>query len=340
MQTSSKIKAAFFSGPASWLPISPIDYTYGHGRRTRLAALCDLHPRVVTAENFSAELPALQDLEVIFSTWGMPCLTEAQLARLPKLRVLFYAAGSVSHLAAPYLGRGIEIVSAKEANADSVAEFCLGQILLGTKGYFRNSREYRAPTRWDSCFRGPGNYEETVALIGVGAVARKTAALLRNFKLKLLFVEDYLSDSDAHALGGTKVSLEDAFASAFVISNHLADFPHTRGAIRARHFRALRPGAVFINTGRGQQVDEADLAAVFAERTDLTALLDVTEAEPLPAESPLYALPNVHLSTHLAGALNNEAPRLADLVIEEFLAYRAGLPLRHRVAWESLSLRA
>lgn len=340
MQTTPKIKAAFFSGPANWLPSSPIDYTYGHGRRARLATLCDLHPRIVTAENFTAELPALQGLEVIFSTWGMPCLSAAQLELLPKLRVVFYAAGSVSHFASHYLERGIQIVSAKEANADSVAEFCLGQILLGTKGYFRNSREYRMPARWDSCFRGPGNYEETVALIGVGAVARKTAAMLQHFKLKLLLVEDYLSDAEARTLGGTKVSLEDAFASAFVVSNHLADFPHTRGAIRARHFRALRPGAVFINTGRGQQVDEADLAAVFAERTDLTALLDVTEAEPLPAESPLYALPNVHLSTHLAGALNNEAPRLADLVIDEFLAYRAGQPLRHSVTLESLSLRA
>ncbi|MBI5425834.1 MAG: hydroxyacid dehydrogenase [Opitutae bacterium] len=340
MRTTHKIKAAFFSGPADWLPISPIDYTYGNGRRAQLAALCDLYPRTVTAENLAGMVPELSELEVIFSTWGMPCLTETQLEFFPKLRVLFYAAGSVSHFAAPFLKRGIQIVSAKEANADSVAEFCLGQILLGTKGYFRNSREYRAPEAWPSCHRGPGNYAETVALIGVGAVARKTAALLRHFKLKLLLVEDYLSEAEAHALGGTKVSLEEAFTSAFVVSNHLADFPHTRGAIRTHHFLSMRPGAVFLNTGRGPQVDEAGLVEALARRPDLTALLDVTEAEPLPSGSPLYALPNVHLSTHLAGAMNNEAARLADLVIDEFIAYRDGQPLRHSVAPGSLTQRA
>lgn len=340
MRDRTMLKAAFFSGPVGWIATPPIAYTYGHGRRERLATLCDLHPRIVTLENFAEESPHLRDLEMIFSTWGLPRLTAAQLDQMPKLRVLFYAAGSVAHFARPYLERGVQVVSAKEANADSVAEFCLAQILLGMKGYFRNSREYIAPATWPGSFRGPGNYEETVALIGVGAVARKTAGLLRSFKLRLLMVEDCLTDTEARSLGATKVSLDEAFATAFVVSNHLADFPHTRRLIQARHFRSMRPGAVFLNTGRGAQVDEPGMAEVLTVRPDLTALLDVTETEPLPASSPLYALPNVHLSTHLAGAMNSEAPRLADLVIAEFLAYQAGRPLRHSVALESLPVRA
>lgn len=340
MRSAEKIPAAFFAGLANWLPSPPIDYTYGNGRRVLLSTLCALHPRVITQEIFATEAPALKEIEVIFTTWGMPQLSEEQLDLMPKLRVVFYAAGSVSHFAEPLLRRGIQVVGAKEANADSVAEFCLGQILLGTKGYFRNSREYRSPDMWSAGYRGPGNYDETVALIGVGAVARKTAALLRRFKLKLLLVEDYLSPAEARGLGGTKATLEEAFATAFVVSNHLADFTHTRGLIRSQHFRAMRPGAVFLNTGRGAQVDESGMIEALTARPDLTALLDVTETEPLPLDSALYRLPNVHLSTHLAGAMNNEAPRLADLMIDEFLAYRAGQPFRHSVTLESLALRA
>ena len=82
--------------------------------------------------------------------------------------------------------------------------------------------------------------------------------------------------------------------------------------LNAALFRSMRPGATFINTGRGAQVNESDMAAVFGARPDLTALLDVTWPEPPEAGSPLYTLPNVHLSSHIAGSLGNEVVRMAD----------------------------
>ena len=88
---------------------------------------------------------------------------------------------------------------------------------------------------------------------------------------------------------------------------------------------------VFINTGRGRQINEAEFCEVLKARPDLTALLDVTWPEPPAEDSPLYRLPNVFLSPHIAGSLNDEWIRMADYMVAEFERYLAGEPFQHEV---------
>jgi len=97
--------------------------------------------------------------------------------------------------------------------------------------------------------------------------------------------------------------------------------------------------AAFINTGRGTQVDEAEMIAVLKQCADLMALLDVTDPEPAPPGSELYELPNVQLSSHLAGAHNDEVVRMADFVIDDFGRWTRGEPLRHAVRPDELHNR-
>ena len=115
-----------------------VDRVYTEGRWEALCANVDLYPHVVGIENFDEHAESLLDVEVAFSTWGMPELVEAHLDRMTSLRGLFYAAGSVQSFARPFLARDIAVVSAWAANAVPVAEFALGQVLLACKGYFRN----------------------------------------------------------------------------------------------------------------------------------------------------------------------------------------------------------
>lgn len=128
------------------------------------------------------------------------------------------------------------------------------------------------------------------------------------------------------------ISLEEAFSTAWVISNHLPNREDNIGVLNGALFSRMRQGAVFINTGRGLQVNEAELLDVLEERTDLTVLLDVTKPEPPQANSRLFTLPNVQLTTHIAGALNNETRRLANCVINEFQRYLKGLPLQFDIS--------
>ncbi|MCW2106591.1 UNVERIFIED_ORG: phosphoglycerate dehydrogenase-like enzyme [Rahnella aquatilis] len=291
-----------------------------------IADSCLYFPELITPDNFHQFHDELRNVEVIFSTWGMFSLTEEQLDAMPALKIVFYAAGATEYFSAPLIARGIKIVSAWQANAVPVAEFCLAQILLGCKGYFRNQREYTEPEKFESLVRdhpAPGVYQERVALIGAGAISQVLQHLLQPFNLEVIVVPSRKEKRT--------ITLEEAFSTAFVISNHLPNRTDNMGVLDGDLFRLMRPGAVFINTGRGLQVNEKELIAVLQQRHDLTALLDVTKPEPPVAGSPLYSLPNVHLTSHIAGALNKETHRLADCIFEEFQRWLSGDPLLYEI---------
>lgn len=297
-----------------------VDYVYSEAQRKKIAEVTDLIPEIVNAGNF--DRMDLKDVEVIFSTWGMMCFTDEQLDRMPNLKAVFYGAGATDYFARPLLARGIKVISAWKANAIPVAEFVLAQIILSMKNYFSNN--------WTNKFAGPGCYGETVALIGAGAISSKLQEMLKvlNMNLNVLVIP---SRPERRT-----VSLEEAFRTAYVVSNHLPNREDNQKVLTREMFASMRQGATFINTGRGAQVDEAGLIEVLKARPDLTALLDVTFPEPPEAGSELYTLPNVRLTTHIAGSLNDEVHRMADYVIGDYLHFAAGEPLEHEVTEEML----
>lgn len=319
-----KRKSAFFN-TSGW---ESIDYVYGNGRRDKVVEMTDMYPELITAENFEEHVDKLQELEVIFSTWGMVGLSEEQIGCLPALKAVFYAAGATDGFARPFLKRDIILCSAWQANAIPVAEFCVGQILLSLKGFFRNTREFTKPEAYKKAYKGNGIFEETVALIGAGAIAQKTKELLEPYNIKVIIIPSRKENRE--------ISLEEAFSKSYVVSNHLPNRSDNVGVLNADLFRSMPSGGTFINTGRGAQVNETDLITVLRERPDLTALLDVTHPEPPLADSELYKLPNVLLSSHMAGSINNEVHRMADYMIEEFQRWNRSETLKYRVLEDML----
>jgi phosphoglycerate dehydrogenase-like enzyme len=312
---------------------------FGGGRREKIATLTELYPHVVDARTFEEHAPRLRDVEIIFATWGLPAFTDAHFAAMPKLRAVFYAAGNVKAFAAPLVERGVVLVSAWAVNAIPTAELVLSQILLTCRGYFRGVRRYAATKDVARAkdFHRAGAAGETIGLIGMGWIARRLTAHLHAFGFRVIASDPFLTEDRARSLGVEKVSVEAVFARAYVVSNHVPDLPDTKQIFGAALFERMRDGATFINSGRGAQVVEADLARVLAARPDLTALLDVTFPEPPRADAPLWSLPNVVVSPHVGGTIGDEVGRLADCVIEEFEAWRDGRPLRHEVTREILA---
>ena len=308
-----KLKAVFVCAKKE-----TVDYVYSEAQRKQIAEVTDLMPEIVNAGNFDSV--DLKDVEVIFSTWGMMNFTDEQLDRMPNLKAVFYGAGATDYFARPLLARGIKVISAWKANAIPVAEFVLAQIILSMKNYFSNN--------WNNKFAGPGCYGETVALIGAGAISSKLQEMLKVLNLNVLVIP---SRPERRT-----VLLEEAFRTAYVVSNHLPNREDNQKVLTKELFASMRQGATFINTGRGAQVDEAGLIEVLKARPDLTALLDVTFPEPPEAGSELYTLPNVRLTTHIAGSLNDEVHRMADYVIGDYLHFAAGEPLEHEVTEEML----
>jgi phosphoglycerate dehydrogenase-like enzyme len=332
MPHGSMRKAAFFYDYSS----AKDGDVFGRGRRELIAQLTSLYPEVVTGATFAQHAPRLADVEVIFATWGMPCFTPAQLAQLPSLEAVFYAAGNVKAFAQPLLERDVVLVSGWAINAIATTQLALSQVLLTCRGYFRSLRLYTKTrdVRAAKDFWRSGAEGETIGVIGLGWIGKRLTAELRALGFRVLACDPFVSSERAAELGVEKVTLEELFRRAYIVSNHIPDLPSTKQMLGAALFESMRDGATFINTGRGAQVVEADLVRVLAARPDLTALLDVTDPEPPAPESELWRLPNVVMSPHIGGTIGDEVTRLADAIIDEFIAWDAGAPLRYQVTRE------
>jgi len=294
-------------------------------------------------EQYEAEC---REVEYLFSTWGMPGLTEAQLERFfPRLRALFYAAGSVQPFARPFLARGVKVFSAWAANAVPVAEYTFAQIILANKGFFKKMHLSHEGSAWAGRADAgayTGNYETKIGIIGAGMIGKMVIRLLRE-KLEnvdVLVFDPFLPDETAAQLGVTKTDLHTLFSECSVISNHLANNPQTVGMLDGTCFSRMSPTATFINTGRGAQVVESDLVAALEAEPGRTALLDVTYPEPPAADSPLYTCPGVILTPHIAGSAHNEIHRMAQYMYEEYRAFDAGEAVRFSVTEKMLETMA
>lgn len=288
----------------------------------------------------------LAEVEFIYSTWGMPCLTEDEIRSfLPKLRAVFYGAGTVQKFARPFLSCGVKIFSAWAANAVPVAEYTAAVITLASKGFFQRLHRQHLGADWthsEPPLPFPGNYEIKVGVIGAGMIGKLVIEKLRALdKIETLVFDPFLPDETAKRLGVTKVSLETLFSESDVISNHLADNAETRGMLNGKMFSLMKCGSVFINTGRGAQVDEGGLIAALIEPdTYRAAVLDVTDPEPPREDSPLYTLDNVFLTPHIAGSSGNEVHRMAEYMYEETCGLISGEPTRYEVTLKMLETMA
>lgn len=304
----------------------------------RLQSLCELDDRIYASADL-ADIPA--DTEIVFSTWGMPSLTEAQIrAHLPRLRCVFYAAGSVQAFARPFLALGVRVFSAWQANAVPVAEYTLAQILLANKGFFAQARDMKIMQPAPRSTSYLGNYRQCVGLIGCGSIGSLVTKALQQYDLDVYVYAPYLSDTRADALGAQRCSLDELFARCSVVSNHLPNNAETRGMLTYALFSKMLPYATFLNTGRGAQVVEDDLVRALSERPDLSAILDVTDPEPSPAGHAFYTLQNCILTPHIAGSIGNEVWRMSAYMADEFARYQKGEPAQFEVTESMLATMA
>lgn len=282
----------------------------------------------------------LPETEILLTGWGAPRIDAAVLDRAPRLRAIVHAAGTVKmHVDPECWRRGVVVTSAAAANAIPVAEYTLAMILLANKRVFRlreRYRELRRARHWAREFPGLGNYRRTVGIAGASQVGRRVLELLRPFDLEVLVQDPLLDEAGAAALGARLVDLDDLVAASDVVSLHAPALLETHHLMDARRLALLRDGATLINTARGWLVDHGALERELASGR-IDAVIDTTDPEVLPAGSPLYELPNVFLTPHVAGALGTETQRLAALAIDEIERLARGEAPRHAIRAEDLA---
>ena len=152
----------------------------------------------------------------------------------------------------------------------------------------------------------------------------------------MLASDPFADAAEAARIGVTLVTLPELFSQSDVVSIHTPLLSETEHLVTGTLIRSMKQGATLINTSRGAIVNEGELCAVLRERSDLTAILDVTDPEPPTADSPLRTLENVILTPHIAGSLGGEIARMGRGMVEEMTCFLGGEPLRHSISEEML----
>jgi phosphoglycerate dehydrogenase-like enzyme len=299
---------------------------------------------VTPARTSDLDSPAAREhlarAEILVTSWGAPTLTAARLDAAPELRAVFHAAGSVRGLVTDDLWRrGIRVTSAADANAVPVAEFTLAAIIFaGKKAPFLAASH----DGWGhhTGYGDLSNHHRTIGIVGFSRIGRRVVRLLDCLHpVRRLVADPYADAAEVARAGATLVPLKTLLEESHVLTLHAPESAGTRGMIGARELALLPDHATVVNTARGSLVDT--VALLDECRTGrLFAILDVTDPEPLPADHPLRALPNVMITPHLAGSLGSEIHRLTDATLDEIARWRAAQPLRFAVTPETLTLSA
>lgn len=332
-------------GAIALAPPELLDRLFAADLRAELDTILDVDGEVLTDLHTTEALARLAEVEVLLTGWGCDRIDDVVLDAAPKLRAIVHTGGSVAAHLGPEAGRrGIACSNAGAANATPVAEYTLAMILLANKAAFRAQREYRERRRAAgdatgrdagtevsaldlgdrvSAYPEVGNRDKIVGIVGASRIGRLVIDHLARFELEVVVADPFLSHGDAAGLGVRSVTLEELLATSDVVSLHAPALPTTVGMIGARELALLRDGATLINTARGVIVDQD---ALLAELTTgrIEAILDVTEPDVLPPDHPLFALPNVVVTPHIAGSLGTELHRLGEHAIDEIARFVTG----------------
>jgi phosphoglycerate dehydrogenase-like enzyme len=310
----------------------------------RLAAVTELVRADVLTEFESDEaLAVLATTDVLITGWGSPVVDARVLDATPHLKLIAHSAGTVKgHLDREVWRRGIAVTTAAQANGVPVAEYTLAAILLSAKGAFRAAADFRRLRDMrakEAMPQGVGNLGSTVGIIGASRIGRLVIELLRPFQHRVLLTSPDLTPEEATALGATLVPLDRLLAESDVVSLHAPILPETIGMIGREQFALMKSGATFVNTARGVLVDH-DALRDETSSGRLSAVLDVTDPEPLPEGDVLYTLDTVILTPHIAGSMGNELPLMGDSAVTEVERFSRGEPLVYPVTLDDLDRMA
>lgn len=284
--------------------------------------------------------PLLADAVAAVTGWGTARFDAKLLAAAPRLKLIAHSAGSVKNLVDDQAyDRGIRVINAAAANAPPVAETTVAMMVVMLKRipWLLNAHGDKSALK-----AGPPVRElrdMTVGLIGASRVGREVIRLLKSYpRLRVLVSDPLLGADEARELGVEIGTLEDV-CRCEVVSCHAPSLPETRHMLNARTLALLPDHAVLINTSRGALIDEAALVAE-ARRRPLYVYLDVTDPEPTAPDSPLRREPNILITPHVAGGMNQGRKDMGRMAIDETLRFLRGEPLEQEVTRDMLPTQA
>lgn len=252
-------------------------------------------------ETFAAKADALADVDILLCVGNCP-VSRAQIEAAPRLRAVVSAVtGTDGFDMAALSQRGIIVANAQtEENIIGMAEATALMILSALYDLNDAQERLRRSLPRPDPLRARQLRGKTIGFIGLGKIGRETARLLAPWGATM----QYSARRDADLAGlppMRRMALDDLLRTSDVVVVLASLNSETRGLLNAEKLRLMKKAAVLVNMARGGIVDETALIAVLKDGTIARAALDVFAVEPLPADSPLRALPNVVLTPHMIG---------------------------------------
>lgn len=284
--------------------------------------------RVLTPSEDREWTALLGQAEVMFDfDWRRPSETLTQSPRLRWIQGTSAGVGTrMEELGLRHTP--LMVTTASGVHADPLAEFVIAGIL-----YFARSLPQLGRNRLDRSWRTGAATElagRHAVIVGAGHIGTRIAELLAAFGVSSTGVARRSRSADQpyeKVVPREELSVYLPRADILVIAAPLTD--ETQAMIGAREIEALPHGALVVNVGRGATIDEDALIHALQERRIEGAVLDVTRVEPLPQDSPLWALDNVILSPHGAANVPSENAKIAEIFIDNLRKYLSGKTLRN-----------
>jgi phosphoglycerate dehydrogenase-like enzyme len=292
-----------------------------------------------TAEELPQDL--LPEIEILYTTRALP-----DPESVPNLAWIQIHFAGVDHIADHPLMRGdLKITTMSGASAPQMAEFAvMAMLALGRRlsQLLRDTPEVRWGEGRFKRYRPTELRDSTVGIVGYGSIGREVARIAHAMGARILVSKRNLKDLEdrgykLEGMGDPRADLPDRIYPIQALASMLSecDFlvitvpltAKTRGMVGERVFNAMKPSAFLVDVSRGGIVDHGALVTALREEKLAGAALDVFPLEPLPESSPLWEMPNVIISPHIAGASRHYHARAVELFAQNLERYLAGRPL-------------
>jgi len=212
--------------------------------------------------------------------------------------------------------RGIPVCNVPDYCIDEVADQTLAFVLASTRQVVAHADHLRAG-KWGLAVPLAGMKalrDLVVGVVGFGRIGREVVKRLVPFKCAIVVFDPAVPSSEIEAAGARSASLDGLLEAADVLTLHCPSTPGTRKLMNRETFAKLKPGAIFVNVGRGELTDVPALVAALESGRVAAAALDVFDPEPISADHPILRMPGVILSPHIASASPRAVMKLRESV--------------------------
>jgi D-3-phosphoglycerate dehydrogenase / 2-oxoglutarate reductase len=236
--------------------------------------------------------------------------------------------GPVNIDAAAATKRGIKIVSAPGRNAEAVADYVLGVIIILARNLSYANLFLREKRKFDRAsfesFFGNELGGKTLGLIGYGNVGSRVAKRARAFGMSILVYDPFVPASKIEAPGIKTADLDTLISSSDFVSLHARESKENDNMFGRKQFDLMKKGSYFINSARGSLLDEDALLEALQSKKIAGAAMDVMKKEPVSPDNPLVSMDNVFITPHIAGASRQVPLRGAEIIAIQIQNYIAG----------------